>query len=135
MSMKKVIPYMVSVCALVFLLGLFLGTEIRDSKIAETESLGILKSSWEETETGSIGESQGEAERIRSSETGWTLKDFEQIQVGVSTLDDLLQITPDILISQMGRGAVVQLRLEDGRMLEFVFRGSDQMLYEISLRE
>ena len=63
---------------------------------------------------------------------GWSMDDFSHIQIGVSTKEDLMAISPRYTTYQRGRGEVIQFPLDDGRTVEFVCQGG--IVSEISFR-
>lgn len=129
--MKKTIVFTAIACALVLLLAFLFKPDVKEA--TEIHHVDLFA-----TETDEEGSEDGQSDADDSSPqdddeiTGWSLDDFSHIQIGVSTKEDLVQISPRFTNFQRGRGEVLQFRLDDGRTIEFVCQ--DDIVTEISFR-
>ena len=119
---------------MVFLFVLFAQSCVNKPAVASSTDLEPFGRSVGETNTADGDGEQVGVTLARSYEDigVWAVEDFEHIQIGVSTKEELLQIAPRKTVYQRGRGEILQFALEDGRTMEFVCKNG--IVSEISFR-
>ena len=132
--MKKGILSVIGGCILIILFVLLAESGINKPAVATITDVAPHGRSVAEISAEDPESSQRGGDPVQSyEELGiWTIEDFDHIQIGVSTKEDLLQISHRHTAYQRGRGEILQFALEDGRVREFVCKNG--VVTEISFR-